>query len=73
MNRQQIDEVLRQYDFGGQVLRCEPCGSGHINETYCVTCIKPGGGEKRFLLQRMNRAVFQDIDGLMENVANVTS
>ena len=68
-----MEEALSRYDFGGRVLRCEPCGSGHINETCCVTCAAPDGGEKRFLLQRMNRAVFQDIEGLMENVANVTS
>ena len=38
MNREMVDAVLACYQFDGPVLSCEPCGSGHINETYRVTC-----------------------------------
>ena len=73
MNREMVDAVLACYQFDGPVLSCEPCGSGHINETYRVTCGLQEGKTRRYVLQRMNRSVFADIDGLMENVANVTS
>ena len=73
MNREMVDAVLACYQFDGPVLSCEPCGSGHINGTYRVTCGLQEGKTRRYVLQRMNRSVFADIDGLMENVANVTS
>ena len=73
MSESMLRAVLECYNFDGPILSCEPCGSGHINETYRVTCSQPGGRTRRYVLQRMNRSVFQDIDGLMENVANVTA
>ena len=63
MNREMVDAVLACYQFDGPVLSCEPCGSGHINETYRATCGLQEGKTRRYVLQRMNRSVFADIDG----------
>ena len=47
----------------------ERYGSGHINETYLVTC--PEG--PRYILQKINTAIFPNVDALMENIARVTA
>ncbi len=44
------------------------CSEGHINGTYFIYCEK---GE-RYVLQRINTAVFKDPDGLMKNIIGVT-
>ena len=64
-----LAEVLRQYDLGGEIESCERYGQGHINETYLVT-LKCG---RRYILQKLNTAVFKDIEALMTNVEAVTS
>jgi len=46
----------------------ERYGSGHINETYRVSC--PEG--PRYILQKLNTSIFTDPDALMANVKRVT-
>ena len=46
----------------------ERYGSGHINETYLVTC--PEG--PRYIYQKINTSIFKDPDVLMENISRVT-
>jgi Ser/Thr protein kinase RdoA (MazF antagonist) len=43
-------------------------GAGHIHDTYLVA-----EGTSRWVLQRINRQVFVDADGLMDNVQRVVS
>ena len=51
------------------VLSCRRFGNGHINDTYLVTCKE---GLPRYILQRINQDVFQNIDALNHNVELVT-
>ena len=44
-----------------------PYGSGHINDTFLVRA------GKRYILQRMNRNIFTDPQGVMENILGVTN
>ena len=46
----------------------ERYGSGHINETYLLTC--PEG--PRYILQKINTSIFPDVDALMDNIRRVT-
>lgn len=46
----------------------EQCRIGHINRTYFVYV----SGEPKYVLQRINTAIFKDADALMENIVNVT-
>lgn len=62
-----MKEVLLGFDLG-EVLSCEPYGCGHINTTFAVTV----RGGKRYILQKINTAVFRDVDALMENIIGVT-
>ncbi|MCL2056839.1 MAG: aminoglycoside phosphotransferase family protein [Oscillospiraceae bacterium] len=45
----------------------EPYGSGHINDTFLVSC-----ADRQFILQRINHHVFKEPLKVIENIANVT-
>ena len=67
MDRKNINtnEVLQAY-FKQDPTYCEPYGNGHINDTFLVVA------DRRYILQRMNTAIFNDPDGLMKNILGVT-
>ena len=44
----------------------KPWGNGHINDTFLIE------GEKRYILQRMNKNIFTKPLELMENIVGVT-
>lgn len=60
-------DVLKNFEIEGKVIDVCRYGEGHINVTYLVTTDK-----KRYILQRINNAVFPDTDGLMDNICGVT-
>lgn len=67
MNREKINtqETLSAF-FKEAPTFCEPYGNGHINDTFLVIA------DKRYILQRMNTAVFPRPVELMENIVGVT-
>lgn len=67
-----IKEVISQFDFPGEMTEGIPFGNGHINDTFRIT-FKNENGQKRFILQRMNKNIFQKPVELMENISGVTS
>ena len=50
-------EILNQFLLSGRAISCEPYGNGHINRTYLV--ITDAG--RRYILQRINDAIFRDV------------
>ena len=64
-----MQSVLRQFALSGAPVCSEPYGSGHINGTYLVRC----AGGARYILQRINTAVFRDPVSLMRNIELVTA
>jgi len=52
-------------------LQAAPYGSGHINDTFAVDCGSIAGN-RRYLLQRINHAVFRKPPELMDNIGRVT-
>ena len=52
----------------GRVTGVEPLGDGFINDTFIITT----DGPRRYILQRKNGNVFQDIPAMMDNIAAVT-
>ncbi len=44
-----------------------PYGNGHINDTYLVTA-----NEGKFILQKINKSIFKNPEGLMNNISLVT-
>ena len=67
--KENTSEVLAQYGLDGAVVSCERYDHGHINETYLV--VTESG--RRYILQKINQAVFRDVDALMANIEAVTS
>jgi hypothetical protein len=68
---EQAERAADRFAVEGSHASVRPVSSGHIHDSYVVTCAH-AGGERRFLLQRINEAVFGDCDALMENVSRVT-
>ena len=71
-SHQELMEVINSFDFGGELKEVGIFGNGHINETYCAV-FSTENGLKRYILQKMNKQIFQDPVGLMENISGVTS
>lgn len=66
-----ISRVAEEFCFEGTFRNAVPYGNGHINDTYALT-YENGGATRRYILQKMNKSVFPDINTLMHNVALVT-
>lgn len=69
---EKLREVSGHFQFEGKIVRGEPYGCGHINDTYllCFSC----GAEHpaRYILQRINTGIFKDPVNLMRNIAGIT-
>ena len=68
MSYQQMKTILSQFRWEGDPIRCERYGNGHINETYIVET----DVHHCYILQKINKHVFHDIEGLMHNIIAVT-
>lgn len=61
--------IVYAFPLDGNPVSCERYGSGHINETYLLKTDAPHD----YILQKINHNIFKDVDGLMKNIAAVTS
>lgn len=61
-------ELLERFALNGSAVSCKPYGNGHINRTYLVQT----DCGARYILQRINDAIFRDVPGLMRNISLVT-
>jgi len=66
-----LAEIFGYFQINGQFVEAEPCGSGHIHDTY-VSTARTTKGPRRFIHQRINRSIFQEPEKLMENIERVT-
>jgi hypothetical protein len=66
-----VREAARHFDVVGTFLDAAPSETGHIHDTY-VARFETRRGIVRYVHQRINRAVFKDPDGLMQNIERVT-
>lgn len=64
-----MEQIIKRFAVKGlPVISCR-FGEGHINETFLVTC----DTGVSYILQKINRQVFQKPEELMENIALVTA
>lgn len=66
-----IESIVKQYDFDGELIEHKAFGSGHINDTIKLVYMK-NGREKSYVLQRINTEIFTKPEELMENIVKVT-
>lgn len=67
MNQEKTLAIFSNFAVNDEVIELRPFGSGHINDTYLVTCTKG-----KYTLQRINDAVFTRPVEVMENILRVT-
>ena len=67
-----IRSIAANFNLAGRLIGSESFGSGHINDTYCLTCEKDGR-QLHYILQRINHQVFKNPPAMMENIRRVTN
>lgn len=63
-----IKKIIQEFNFGGNFVDVKEFGSGHINGTFLAEF-----ENERYVIQKINTAVFKNPDELMENIFSVTS
>lgn len=71
MNIIDSKSILAQFELSGNVKEVKPLGNGLINDTYHV--ITEADSTPDYVLQRINNAIFQDVDLLQHNIEVVTA
>ncbi|APF20220.1 aminoglycoside phosphotransferase [Caldithrix abyssi DSM 13497] len=64
-----MNAILRNFKISGEPQEYQPFGDGHINDTFLITL---KNSPTRYILQRINHAIFLDVPGLMRNIQRVT-
>lgn len=70
MIKSDLDSVVKEFRFGGNIAAISRLGSGHINDSYLINTLPENGDD--YVLQRINHHVFKDIEGLTSNILKVT-
>ncbi len=73
MEKKILKEVLGALLGEESLSEVRAYGNGHINDTFLVRSKGKQGQEKKQILQKINTAIFQKPEELMENVVQVTA
>ncbi len=65
-----IQKLFEQFEATGQYQKGGPLGAGHINESFLVRTQSPADPD--YVLQKINHAIFKNVDQLQENICRVT-
>ena len=71
MENEQLKQIVSHFEVVGTVDRILPLGNGLINDTYRV--VTRGQDTPDYVLQRINDAIFTDVDLLQRNIEVVTA
>lgn len=63
--------IAQKFKISEEITSVKPMGEGLINDTYKV--FVKGADAPKYVLQRINNAIFQDVDMLMDNINKVTA
>ena len=64
-----LKSIVSAFDIKGDVLEIKPLGNGLINDTFVVRT----DGPDDYVLQRINNAIFQDVELLQHNIECATA
>lgn len=70
ISQEKLDGILSHFKIEGTVESIKPLGNGLINDTYKVNTKE--ANEPDYVLQRVNNAIFTDVDLLQHNIEAVT-
>lgn len=68
--KEDLLRILDQFQLKEKVVSVEPFGNGHINDTLKVTV---ENNEVKYVLQRINHLIFNNVDMLQNNIHTVTT
>jgi aminoglycoside phosphotransferase (APT) family kinase protein len=68
---QEAFAVAGEFELNSEIASAMPYGSGHINDSYCVT-LKGSQSARRCIVQRINHHIFKDPVAMMKNIERVT-
>lgn len=66
-----LNQITSQFELKGTVNQIAPLGEGLINDTFKVTTVEADAPD--YVLQRINHAIFQNVEGLQHNIEAVTA
>ena len=66
-----MKDIVLKFKVEGEITDVKPLGEGLINDTFKVY-IK-GDESPKYVLQRINNAIFQDVELLQDNIEKVTN
>lgn len=66
-----LKEIVLKFNIEGVINDVKPLGEGLINDTFKVYV--KGHDNPQYVLQRINNAIFQDVDMLQDNIEKVTN
>ena len=69
MMETQVNQIVTQFDIRGNILDVKPLGNGLINDTFKVHT----DGADDYVLQRINNAIFKDVELLQHNIECATA
>ncbi len=72
LTNEQLNQILEEWGLHKETYTSRRYGSGHINDTYCIADRKEPDTCK-YILQRINHAVFTNPEHVMDNIVGVTS
>lgn len=70
MEQEQLKQIVAHFAITGTVSEIKPLGAGLINDTFRVNTVEADAPD--YVLQRVNNAIFPDVDMLMNNIMAVT-
>jgi Ser/Thr protein kinase RdoA (MazF antagonist) len=70
--KQDIRSIASRFRVPGEFVSAKPHGSGHINDTYCVT-FDERGTQTRYIVQWINHHIFKNPEAVMDNIQRVTT
>lgn len=65
-----LKSIASQFAISGEIAEVAPLGAGLINDTFRVKTVKAETPD--YVLQRINHAIFQDVDLLQDNIRRIT-
>jgi hypothetical protein len=68
----EFNKILSKFNIVGRPQNVERFGSGRIHDTFLVRCRSTTGSTSRYILQRINRSIFNRPHELMANIRAVT-
>lgn len=71
MDQSTLKDIVSKFAIKGTVAEIKPLGAGLINDTFRVTTSE--ADQPNYVLQRINNAIFPDVEMLTNNILAVTS